>query len=306
MGQFVLRRGLQIIPVLLGVVTVIFLAVRVLPGDPALFLAGEDPRQETIQRIRTDLGLDQPIYVQYVRYLGQVVQGDFGRSLKTRRPVVDELGARLASTAELALTGMAIAATLGILIGTLSALRPYSIFDNLGMVAALTGHSMPVFWLGLLLIMAFAVNLHWLPAGGNRGPEYLVLPALTIGLSAAGLIARMTRSAMLEVTRADYIRTARSKGLAESLLIRRHALRNAMIPVITIVSLQTGYLLGGAVITEAVFAWPGLGTLVVDSILTRDYTVLQGAVLVFALAFSLVNLLADLLYVVVDPRIRYG
>jgi ABC-type dipeptide/oligopeptide/nickel transport system permease component len=303
---YLLRRLCLLVPVLLGVTLIVFLAVRILPGDAALFLAGEDPRQETIERIRRDLALDQPLYVQFGLYLKSLLQGDLGRSLKTQRLVRDELGQRLAATAQLALAAMALATLLGVSAGVISATRPYSLFDNVSMIGALLGHSMPVFWFGLLLIMFFAVNLKWLPAGGNRGPEYLVLPAVALGVSAAGLIARMTRSAMLEVLQADYVRTARSKGLAERAVISRHALRSALIPVVTIVSLQTGQLLGGAVITEAVFAWPGLGTLVVESILTRDYTVLQGAVLVFAMSFALVNLLADVLYAVLDPRVRYG
>ncbi len=306
MLHYVLRRLVLLVPVLLGVTLIVFLAVRILPGDPALFLAGEDPRQETVERIRHDLALDQPWQVQYWEYLRRLVQGDLGRSLRTQRPVRDELAPRMVSTGELALAAMVVAAAIGISAGVISATRPYSAFDNISMVGALLGHSMPIFWFGLLLIIVFAINLRWLPAGGNRGPEYLVLPAVALGFSAAGLIARMTRSAMLEVLGAEYIRTAHAKGLPVRAVVTRHALRSALIPVVTIVSLQVGQLLGGAVITEAVFAWPGLGTLIVDSILTRDYTVLQGAVLIFALAFALVNLLADVLYAALDPRVRYG
>ncbi len=305
MFSYVVRRLLLAIPVLLGVVTLVFLALRLIPGDPALIMAGEAAPQEVVARIRTQLGLDRPLAVQYGIYIWNLVRGDLGESVRTRRPVTQELGFRLPATLELASASMAIAVVLGLTAGIISATRQYSILDYATMVGALVGISIPVFWFGLMAMWIFSVRLGWFPVGGRGTLRHLVLPAITLGAMATGMIARMTRSSMLEVLRQDYIRTGKAKGLTERSVNLRHALRNALIPVVTVVGLQFGGLLAGSVLTETVFTWPGVGRLMVDSITNRDYPVVQGAVLVIALVFTAVNLLVDLAYSFVDPRIRY-
>lgn len=305
MWAYIGKRVLLTLPVLFGVSFVVFAMVRLIPGDPAEIMAGQAATRELVEGIRRDLGLDRPLLVQYADFLLDVLKGDLGHSIRSRIPVTDELAVRVPNTVILALAGIAVATLVGVPAGIVSAVKPYSVVDTLVMLVALAGLSMPVFWSGLMLILVFAVLLGWLPAVGTGTPAHLVLPAITVGMTSAAIIARMTRSSMLEVLRSDYIRTARAKGLSEGVVVNRHALRNALIPVITVVGLQMGTLLSGAVLTESVFAWPGVGRLIVEGILARDYPLVQGAVLVVALSFVLVNLLVDVLYAAIDPRIRY-
>ena len=272
----VLKRLALTGPVLLGITLILFVAIRLLPGDPAVVMAGDLAPGEYVERLRHSMGLDKPVYVQYLLYLGRVVRGDLGRSSKSFRPVAAEIRDRYPYTLQLAVAGMAVAAVLGISAGVVSAVHRGSLFDHGSMVMALFGVSVPVFWLGLVLILLFAVHWQVLPAGG------------------------------LDVLGSDYVRTARAKGLRELAVVLRHALPTAFIPVLTVLGLQFGSLLGGAVITESVFGWPGMGRLIVDSIAARDYALIQGALLVFATSFALVNLAVDVLYTVVDPRIRLG
>ncbi len=305
MWTYIAKRLLLAIPVILGVAFVVFAMVRIVPGDPAQIIAGETATKEFVEAIRKDLGLDRPLLAQFATYMGSLLRGDFGRSIRSRAPVTLELKARIPNTITLTLAGLFVAVAVGVSAGIVSAIRPYSILDTGVMLVALAGLSMPVFWSGLMMIVVFAVWLGWLPAVGTGTPVHLILPAVTLGMATAAIIARMTRSSMLEVLRSDYIRTARAKGLAEPSVVNRHAFRNALIPVITVVGLQMGTLLSGAVLTESVFAWPGIGRLLVEGILTRDYPIVQASVLVVALAFVFVNLVVDLLYAVVDPRIHY-
>ena len=304
--QYLAQRFVASVITLLGVSLIVFLMVRLLPGDPARVIAGLLATEEDIGRIRTELGLDRPLHVQYTIFVARLARGNLGVSARTSQPVVEELRPRLGATLRLALVSAALATGLGVLAGTLAATRPYSTFDYLLSLTTLFGVSMPVYWLGLMLIIVFAVQLNWLPAAGADGPASMILPALTLAAFSVALIARMTRSTMLEVLRQDFVRTARAKGLRERLVVARHALKNALIPIVTVVGLQFGALLGGAVLTESVFGWPGMGLLLVESIFSRDYAMVQGIVLVFSSLFILVNLLVDLCYAVIDPRIHYG
>jgi len=303
--NYILRRLLHIIPVLFGVTLLTFSMLHLIPGDPAQILAGPDASSSDIQALRQQMGLDQPLAVQYVDYLKGLAQGDLGRSMSTRRPVLDELMDRFPNTLILAVAGVGVAVLLGIPIGVLAAIRARTMVDHVAMVLALLGISAPAFWLGFILMMVFSVHLGWFPSAGYRSWGHLVLPALTLGTGAMAIVARMTRSSLLEVLNQDYVRTARAKGLHEVLVIAKHALRNALIPTTTVVGLSFGSLLGGAVLTEMVFAWPGLGRLIVYSIGIRDLPVIQGAVLLLALTFVLVNLGVDLLYGLIDPRVRH-
>jgi ABC-type dipeptide/oligopeptide/nickel transport system permease component len=278
--------------------------LRLIPGDPAQILAGPDASASDIMALRQQMGLDRPLAVQYVDYLKGLAQGDLGRSMSTRRPVLDELMDRFPNTLILAVAGVGVAVLLGIPIGVLAAIRARTMVDHAAMVLALLGISAPAFWLGFILMMVFSVHLGWFPSAGYRSWGHLVLPAFTLGTGAMAIVARMTRSSLLEVLNQDYVRTARAKGLHEVLVIAKHALRNALIPTTTVVGLSFGSLLGGAVLTEMVFAWPGLGRLIVYSIGIRDLPVIQGAVLLLALTFVLVNLGVDLLYGLIDPRVR--
>lgn len=305
MQAYVLRRVLWIVPVLLGVSLIVFGILAAVPGDAASMLAGTNATGEDVENIRRSLGLDQPLHVQYLTFLTNAVRGDFGKSLRTKRPVLDEVRDRIGPTLELAVAALAFALAVGLTAGIVSAVKPYSLMDYVATVLALTGVSMPVFWLGLMLMLVFSVQLGWFPTTGNGGLQYLVLPAITLGFASAAIIARMTRSSMLEVLRQDYIQTARSKGLGERVVVLRHALRNALIPTVTVVGLQFGYLLGGSVLTESVFARAGLGTLLVDAIRARDYPIVQGTIMLLAGAFVILNLAVDLTYGFLDPRIRY-
>jgi peptide/nickel transport system permease protein/oligopeptide transport system permease protein len=305
MLNFLLRRLLAIIPVLLGISLMLFIMLRMLPGDPAQVLAGQMASPADVEVIRIQMGLDKPVYIQYASFLNRLLHFDLGVSARTQNPVIEEIWARLPNTVLLALCAITLATVLGIPAGIIAAVRPYSWVDYTVTVAALIGISMPVFWLGIMLMIVFAITLQWLPAGGIGTWQHLVLPSVTLAAFVVAFIARMTRSCMLEVLSQDYVTTARSKGLREKVIIIKHALKNALIPIITVVGLQFGLLLGGAVLTETVFAWPGLGRLIVDSILARDYAMIQGSILIFGLLYTLVNLLVDLTYAFVDPRIRY-
>ncbi len=306
MYGYVIRRLLLAIPVLIGVSILVFSIVRFIPGDPARAIAGVHASPRYVEQVRREMLLDEGLHVQYFVYMTNLVQGDMGRSALTRRPVTVELMERFPNTLMLTAAAMAIAIAFGMSAGIVSATRRYSLFDNFSMLAALIGVAAPVFWLGIMFQLLFSVNLGWLPSGGIGTWRHLVLPALTLGLATTALIARITRSSMLDVLGQDYITTARSKGLVERIVIYKHALKNALIPVVTVMGLQFGTLLGGAVLTETVFSWPGIGRLMVDSILNRDYPVVQGAVLLLAVFFVLINLVVDVIYAYLDPRITYG
>ncbi|PJN88449.1 nickel ABC transporter permease [Bacillus sp. mrc49] len=303
MFVFIVRRILQTIPVLLGVSLVVFLIMQMVPGDPATLLAGEGATKETIEMIRHQLGLDRPIIYQYFDYVIHAVQGDFGESLRSSRPVLDEIMVRLPITLELALASIFITVVFGMVAGIISATKQYSAADISIMIVALLGISLPSFWLGLMLIYFFSVNLHWFPVSGWGTFRHMILPAITLGAGGAAIVARMTRSSMLEVVRQDYIRTAKAKGLKEHVIIYKHGLKNALIPVITVVGLQFGALLGGTVLTESVFAINGLGRLIVDAIRTRDLPMVQGGVLIASVIFVFMNLAVDVLYRYFNKRI---
>ena len=315
MRRYVVRRLLLLIPVLLGVSVIIFMVLHLSPGDPAEIMLGSQATQADLERLRAELGLTQPLHVQYVHWLGLVARGDLGRSIWMKRPVLGEVLTRFKAT--LVLTGAALLLSTagGLALGITSAIRPNSALDRLSAVASLFGASMPVFWLGIVLMVIFALWLGWLPASGMFAPYgggdlrdllvHLALPAVTLAAASVTIIARLTRSTMLETLGQDYIRTARAKGVVERAVVLRHGLKNALIPIVTVVGVQAGYLLGGAVLTETVFAWPGVGTLMVQGILARDFPLVQGCVLVVALSFVVINLVVDLLYAWLDPRIRY-
>jgi peptide/nickel transport system permease protein/oligopeptide transport system permease protein len=303
MLTFIVRRLLLAVPVLLGVVFVVMLTVDLLPGDAVTLMLGEHATQDAVAKLRDHLGLDKPFLVRYLEYVGRVVRGDLGRSIQQNRPVAAELADAWPATLELTIAALVLAAVAGIVAGVASAVWPNSIFDALARLGSLFGLSMPIFWTGLVLIVVFSLWLNWLPVGGAGSLTHLILPAVTLALPSVAMIARMTRAAVLDVLREDYVRTARAKGLGEFWVLARHALRNAFIPILTLLGLQSGQLMGGAVLTETVFAWPGLGRLMVKAIFARDYILLQGAVLVFALAFVVINLLVDLSYGLLDPRI---
>ncbi|MBV9324321.1 MAG: ABC transporter permease [Chloroflexi bacterium] len=302
---YALRRILYLIPVVVGVSIVSFALLRFIPGDPAVVLAGVGATQADLDGIRQEYGLDQPLPVQYLTYVSHALQGDLGISIRTRDPVARTLFTRLQLTIQLTLASMALATTLGIFAGVMAATHHNSWLDTGIMVTSLAGISLPGFWLGLLLLVVFAGMLHWLPAGGSGTPQHLILPAIVLGASGAAVIARMTRASILDVIRQDYLRTLRANGVSEQLIIYKHALRNALNPVITVIGLEFGFLLGGAVTVESVFALPGVGMLMVNAIFNRDYPVVQGGMLVIASLFVLVNLFTDLVYGLVNPRIRY-
>ncbi|WP_025117495.1 nickel ABC transporter permease [Lysinibacillus fusiformis] len=302
MTLFILKRLAQIIPVTLGVTLVVFLIMQMIPGDPAIILAGEGASQETVNELRENLGLNKPLAVQYTDYIKNLLQGDMGHSLKNNQPVFEEITARLPITIELAFYSILITIVLGLIAGIISAIRPYSFMDVGLMVVALLGISLPSFWLGILLMYVFSVQLHWLPVAGWESAKHIILPAVTLGAGGAAIVARMTRSSMLEVVNQDYIRTAKAKGLKGYIIILKHALRNALIPVITVVGLQFGSLLGGTVLVESVFAVNGLGRMIVDAIRTRDIPIVQGGVLVASLIFVFINLFVDILYRIFNKR----
>jgi peptide/nickel transport system permease protein len=282
----------------------VFAIVRLIPGDPARLLAGDFATEQIVDELRAKWRLNDPLPVQYATYVGGLVRGDFGRSISTSTPILPELTERFLRTLELAVAGILVSIVIGGAAGIVSAVRRSSLIDYAATALALTGISTPIFWSGLLLILLFSVRLEWLPAGGTGTLRHLVLPALSLGLFGAGVLARQTRSGMLEVLGQDFVRTARAKGLPERVVVVKHALKNALIPVVTVLGDQFGRLLGGAILTETVFAWPGMGRYLIESISQRDYPAVQGAILVFAAAVVLINLLVDLSYGMLDPRVR--
>ena len=315
MRSYLARRLLLLVPVLVGVSVVVFLVLHLSPGDPAEIMLGSQATQEDLARLRRELGLTEPLHVQYVHWVAHVARGDLGRSIWMKRPVLDEVLNRYKATLVLTASGLLLSTVGGIILGVASAVRPHSFLDRMSAVTSLFGASMPVFWLGIVLMVIFSLWLGWLPASGMWAPygegglrdllAHLVLPAVTLAAASLTIIARLTRSTMLEILSQDYIRTARAKGLVEQRVLFRHGLKNALIPIVTVVGVQAGYLLGGAVLTETVFAWPGVGLLMVQGILARDFPLVQGCVLVIALTFVLINLAVDLLYAWLDPRIQY-
>jgi peptide/nickel transport system permease protein len=304
MLSYAVRKLLTLIPVMLGVYTLVFVVMQVLPGDPAQIRAGPGASAEAIENIRQKLGLDKPVPVQYVLYLQRAVRLDFGRSFRTNQPVVDELKSRYLTTLELTVAATVIFLALGLPLGVFAAVNRNSIWDGLAILVSLLAISMPSFWLGLLLIWYFAVKLGWFPAFGFSSPKHVILPAITLASYGIAYTARYTRSSMLEELMQDYVTTARAKGLRERVVLYRHALRNALIPVVTQAALGFGFMLGGAVVIEVVFTVNGVGRLIVDAILYRDYPVVQAGVLLLALNFVLVNLIADISYGFIDPRVR--
>ncbi|MDR6226216.1 ABC transporter permease [Desmospora profundinema] len=334
MIAYTIRRLLMLIPVLIGMSIITFSIVHAIPGGPAQAILGERATPEAVAQLNEKMGLNDPLVMQYLRYVGNILQGDFGTSLKTGRPIIEEMGPYLAATFELALFAMVFAIFFGVNLGILSAWRHNSVIDYTGMIIALVGVSMPIFWLGLMEQWIFAQELGWLPSNGRIDPRmgfepithfyfldallqgniyafqevfsHILLPAIALGTIPLAIIARMTRSSMLEVMQSDYIRTAKAKGLHDGVVIYKHALKNAFIPIVTVFGLQMGLLLGGAVLTETIFSWPGVGRYLYDAINARDYPVIQSGILVVATIFVLINLIVDLLYAFIDPRIQYG
>jgi len=300
---FITKRLLLAIPTILGVIFIVMLTIELVPGDPVELMLGEHATREAVEKVRTALGLDKPLITRYVLYVKNLARGDMGRSIRENREVTQEISDVWPATVELTLAAMLIAIVLGVSVGIISAVKPNSWFDNVNRVVSLLGLSMPVFWTGLVLIVIFSFWLRLFPIGGTGSFKHLVLPAFTLSLPSVAMISRMTRSSLLEVLKEDYVRTAKAKGLSPRVVILRHALKNALIPIVTLSGLQTGQLMGGAILTETVFGWPGLGRLMVRAIFARDYILLQGAVLVFALAFVVINLLVDLSYSFLDPRV---
>ena len=313
--------------VLFGVSLMTFALIHLTPGDPVLVMLGTDATPTELERLRRNLGLDQPLPVQFAQYVSRLLSGQMGDSIFQHQPVARLIGDRFPATLELTVAAMFVAVSVGLLTGVISAILPYSLFDVVAMLLALSGVAMPVFWLGMLVILLFALQLGWLPSFGRGEPildsvgswicygdpqdfidalKHLLLPALTLGAFSTALISRLVRSALLEVLGQDYVRTARAKGLAQLIVIGRHALPNALIPVVTVIGLQVGALLGGAILAESIFAWPGIGRLLLQAINQRDYPLVQGIVLITALVVSLINLGVDLLYGVINPRVRYG
>jgi peptide/nickel transport system permease protein len=335
MGRYIGRRLLNLIPVLLGITLLVFAFLHLIPGDPAVVMAGERATPEQVAALKEQLGLNQPLPLQYLVFLGNLLRLNFGTSIISGVPIAEEIKIRWPATFELSVAAMLVATIIGIPAGVLAAVRKNSAVDNLTMSGSLLGVSLPVYWLGLLLVYLFAVNLQWLPPSGRISIDagfsfkaitgfyvldallqgnfialkdilaHLILPAITLGTIPLAILARITRSAMLEVLSQDYIRTARAKGLLERWVIFKHALKNALLPVVTIIGLQFGTLLGGAILTETIFSWPGIGSWIYEGILSRDYPVVQGGVVFVAVAFVLINLLIDLSYAFLDPRIQY-
>ncbi|EKN71661.1 ABC transporter permease [Neobacillus bataviensis LMG 21833] len=305
MVRYLVKRLFMMIPILFFVTIFIFLFVHMIPGDPARLIAGPKATIEDINLKRIELGLDKPLYEQYLTYMGNMLQGDFGNSLRTKQFVMDEIGSRFMPTFWLTFWSMIWAVIIGLVIGIVSAKKRNKWQDYAGMFGAVSGLSLPSFWLGLVLIQIFSVKLGWLPTGGLESWKSYILPSITLGTGVAAVIARFSRSSVLDVLREDYIRTARSKGLTEGNVVWGHALKNALIPVVTMTGLQFGFLLGGSVVIETVFSWPGLGRLLIDSVNFRDYPVIQAEMLLFSVEFILINLFVDLLYGFLNPKIRY-
>lgn len=305
MLRYTFRRIVEIIPTILMISIVVFLFVRMIPGDPARLVAGEEATLETVERIRSQLGLDKPIHFQYVNWLFKVFQGDFGTSLKSGRTVAFEIGTRYGNTMKMAGYAIIWSVLVGITIGVWSGVYRSKWQDYIGMTFSIAGQAVPSFWIGLMLIMVFAVGLRWFPVTGADTPRHFVLPVLTLGFGLSAIIARFTRSSIIEALKEDYTRTARAKGLKERMVIWKHVFRNSMISVVTVVGLQFGGLLGGSVLVEAVFGFPGLGTLMINSIGYRDYPTIQALILVFSLHFVIINLVVDMIYAALDPEIKF-
>ncbi|APF38564.1 glutathione ABC transporter permease GsiC [Chelatococcus daeguensis] len=306
MLHYFLKRLLGLIPTLLIVSVLVFFFVHMLPGDPARLVAGQDADEQTLALVRSELGLDKPLPQQFVSYFTHLFEGDFGRSIRTRRPVSTEIAERFMPTLLLTLTSMVWAVVFGMAIGIASAVFRNRWPDRLGMTLAVSGISFPAFALGMLLMQIFSVGLGWLPTVGADSWKHYILPSLTLGAAVAAVMARFTRASFVDVLHEDFVRTARAKGLNERIVILKHCLRNALIPVVTMMGLQFGFLLGGSIVVEAVFNWPGVGRLLVDAVAQRDYPVIQALVLMFSLEFILINLVVDLLYGVINPTIRYS
>ncbi len=304
MYKYILKRLLMLIPVIIGISFLVYFILSLTPGDPAKLILGDTATEETITQLKEELGLDQPIIVQYGKYMFRLVQGDFGKSYSTKRDVFGEIRQRFPVTITIALSSMLVSVLIAIPVGIICATKQYSVMDTVSMVFCLLGVSMPNFWLGLMLILLFSVTLGLLPSGGVESYKSFILPALTLGINGAANIARMMRSSMLEVIRQDYIRTAKAKGVKRRKVIFKHAFRNALMPVVTIVGIQFGVYLGGAILTETVFSLPGTGRLMLDAIRSKDIPTVCGCVIVFATCFSLVNLLVDIVYGFIDPRIK--
>lgn len=305
MISYIVRRVLISIPILFLVVTLVFFAFQLIPGDPAQMYAGEQATKEVLEKVRKDLGLDRPVLVQYVSYLQRLVQGDLGQSFITRRPVIVEIKSRFWNTVKLSIVAITFATVLGLVMGTISAVNREGRWDYFFSILSLFGISTPVFWLALLLMYFFSIRLGILPTSGNDTWRHYIMPTFCLAVFSVAFITRMTRSSLLELLGEDFVRTARAKGLTEYRVLSTHVVRNALIPIITIVGLRFGYMLGGAVITETIFAWPGMGRLLVTAVEQRDIPIVQGVLLVFATAFVVVNLSVDVIYGFVDPRIRY-
>ncbi len=305
MIRFLLRRLALVVPTLFGVLVVSFLLLYVAPGDPVQAMVGERADSATLVRLRKELKLDRPLPVQFGHYAGKLLQGDLGTSYITRRPILKELLHRFPYTLRLALAAMVLATTLGILVGVVGAWRPGTWWDRVLTLGAYLGVSFPVYWVGLVLILVFAVTLRWLPPSGSWGLVYLILPAVTLGMRSIAVIARMTRAALQEALQSDFIRTARAKGLGETRVVLHHGLRNALLPVITVLGLDFGSYLTGSILTETIFSWPGVGRYVLNAIEKRDLPAVQGAILFLSVLFVLVNLLTDLAYAKADPRVAY-
>jgi len=301
---YIIRRLLLLFVVLFGVVTLVFFLIHMIPGDPVDIMLGENAVPADKEALRHNLGLDQPLYVQYAHYISGVVRGDLGVSINSRKPVLHEILDRFPASAELMAGAMCIALLMAVPLGIFAAMKPYGLVDAGAMLVSFLGVSMPSFWLGPLLILLFAIQLDWLPVNEGGGLDHLVLPSLTLGTAMAAMLSRMIRASLLEVLEEEYIRTARAKGLFERTVILKHALRNALIPIITILGLQVGALLSGAIITESIFDWPGLGTLLLQGIYTRNYPMVQGCILFIATVYVLVNLMTDIAYAWADPRVR--
>jgi peptide/nickel transport system permease protein len=305
MRNYIIKRVILFFPVVLGVVTLVFLIIHLVPGDPVELMLGENAIDSDKEKLRRDLGLDQPIAEQYLRFTTNTFRGDLGRSIHTQKPVLPLIIERFPATIVLTICAIFVSLILSIPLGILAAYKQYSLFDNASMFISLMGISIPNFWLGPLLIILFSIKLGWLPVSGRGGIGHIILPSITLGTSLSAILARMTRSSMIDSLKEEYVITARAKGLSENAVIIKHALSNAAIPVITILGLQSGALLSGAIITETIFSWPGIGRLTIQAINTRDYPLLQGCVLIISLSYVVVNLITDILYVYFDPRIKY-
>ncbi|CCG19823.1 putative binding-protein-dependent transport permease protein [Taylorella asinigenitalis 14/45] len=305
MLSYFIKRTIGMIPTLLLICVCVFLFVHMLPGDPAVLAAGPEADAETIQIIRENLGLNLPLWEQFINYMGNILQGDLGQSLRTKRPVFDEIAIRFMPTMLLTITSMAWSVIFGLVIGVVSAIWRNTWPDRLFMTLAVSGISLPAFAFGMLLIQVFAVWLGWLPSVGADSWRHYILPSITLGVSVAAVMARFTRASFVEVIHEDFVRTARAKGLSEKVVMLKHSLRNALIPVVTMMGLQFGFLLGGSIVVETVFGWPGMGSLLIDSVNARDYPMIQGLVLLFSFEFIVINLIVDLMYGVINPTIRY-